>query len=86
MQIEDQAKLFSRGLSNLKTALLIGGCPLPQQLHRLGQQIQIIIATPGRLNEILEKHEEICDLRFVQIVVLDEVDTMLQMGFQAQVI
>ena len=85
MQIEEQAKLLCKGLKNLKTALLIGGNPLPNQLHRLEQGVQILIATPGRLNDILEKHEDLCDLTTVQILVLDEVDTMLQMGFQMQV-
>lgn len=85
MQIEDQAKAFCKGLRNMKTVLLIGGNPLPQQLHRLEQGIQIMIATPGRLNEILEKHSDQCDLRFVQMFVLDEVDVMLKLGFQAQV-
>ena len=70
----------------MKTALLVGGNPLPQQLHRMEQGVQILIATPGRLNDILKNHNDKCDLRFVQMFVLDEVDTMLQLGFQAQVI
>ena len=85
MQIEEQAKLFCKGLKNMKTALIIGGNPLPQQLHRLEQGIQILIATPGRLTDILERHSDRCDLSYVQMLVIDEVDTMLQLGFQAQV-
>ena len=85
MQIEVLAKLFCKGLSNMKTALIVGGNPLSQQLHRLDQGIQILIATPGRLNDIIERHSDRCDLSYVQIFVIDEVDTMLQLGFQVQV-
>eukprot|EP00794_Sanderia_malayensis_P009983 gene9983-11005_t len=85
MQLEDQAKVFCKGLRNLRTALIIGGNPLPQQLHRLKQGVQIIIATPGRLLDVLAKHDAGCNLSYVQILVLDEVDTMLQLGFQSQI-
>ena len=85
MQIEEQAKLFCKGLRNMKTALIVGGNPLPQQLHRLEQGIQILIATPGRLYDVIENHRDRCDLSHIQMVVIDEVDTMLQLGFQSQV-
>jgi len=85
MQIEEQAKALCLSMTNLKTALLIGGAPLPQQLHRLRHKIQLVIGTPGRLNDILSKHEELLSLSQIKMVVLDEVDLMLQMGFQNQV-
>ena len=83
MQIEKQAKELMQGLHHMKTALLIGGLPIPPQLHRLRSGVQIIVATPGRLQEILTQ----CgvDLSSIKVFVLDEVDTMLQMGFEQQV-
>ncbi|XP_067875447.1 probable ATP-dependent RNA helicase DDX59 [Heterodontus francisci] len=84
IQIEGQAKELMMGLPNMRTALLVGGMPLPPQLHRLKQTIKVIIATPGRLLEILK--QEAVSLCGVQTVVVDEVDTMLKMGFQQQVL
>ncbi|KAK1165332.1 putative ATP-dependent RNA helicase DDX59 isoform X1 [Acipenser oxyrinchus oxyrinchus] len=84
IQIERQAKEMVMGLPNMRTALLVGGMPLPPQLHRLKQSIKIIIATPGRLLEILK--QEAVQLYGIKIVVVDEADTMLKMGFQQQVL
>ncbi|XP_041791692.1 probable ATP-dependent RNA helicase DDX59 [Chelmon rostratus] len=84
IQIERQAKELVMGLPNMRTALLVGGMPLPPQLHRLKSSIKIVIATPGRLLEILKQKE--VQLDKVKVVVVDEVDTMLKMGFQQQVL
>uniref|UniRef100_UPI0037E954BF probable ATP-dependent RNA helicase DDX59 n=1 Tax=Semicossyphus pulcher TaxID=241346 RepID=UPI0037E954BF len=84
IQIERQAKELVMGLPNMRTALLVGGMPLPPQLHRLKSNIKIIIATPGRLLEILK--QKAVQLDNVKVVVVDEVDTMLKMGFQQQVL
>ncbi|XP_007233278.3 probable ATP-dependent RNA helicase DDX59 isoform X1 [Astyanax mexicanus] len=84
IQIERQAKELIMGLPNMRTALLVGGMPLPPQLHRLKQHIKIVIATPGRIIEILKQNAVRLD--DVKTVVVDEVDTMLKMGFQQQVL
>ncbi|XP_068175825.1 probable ATP-dependent RNA helicase DDX59 [Antennarius striatus] len=84
IQIERQTKELVMGLPNMRTALLVGGMPLPPQLHRLKSSIKIIIATPGRLFEILK--QKAVQLDEVKVVVVDEVDTMLKMGFQQQVL
>ncbi|CAN9500960.1 unnamed protein product [Ophioblennius macclurei] len=84
IQIERQAKELVIGIPNMRTALLVGGMPLPPQLHRLKASIKIVIATPGRLIEILK--QKALQLDKVRIVVVDEVDTMLKMGFQQQVL
>ncbi|XP_061883498.1 probable ATP-dependent RNA helicase DDX59 [Entelurus aequoreus] len=84
IQIERQAKEVVIGLPNMRTALLVGGMPLPPQLHRLKSSIKIVIATPGRLLEVLK--QKAVRLDRVKIVVVDEVDTMLKMGFQQQVL
>ncbi|CAL9695439.1 unnamed protein product [Knipowitschia caucasica] len=84
IQIEKQTKDLMMGLPNMRTALLVGGMPLPPQLHRLKRTIKIVIATPGRLIEILK--QKAVKLEMVEIVVVDEVDTMLKMAFQQQVL
>ncbi|XP_027527669.1 probable ATP-dependent RNA helicase DDX59 [Neopelma chrysocephalum] len=84
IQIERQAKELMAGLPNMRTVLLVGGLPLPPQLHRLKQSVKVIIATPGRLLEILKQSS--VQLHGIKIVVVDEVDTMLKMGFQQQVL
>ncbi|XP_074858985.1 putative ATP-dependent RNA helicase DDX59 isoform X1 [Carettochelys insculpta] len=84
VQIERQAKELMVGLPNMRTVLLVGGLPLPPQLHRLKQTVKVIIATPGRLLDILKQSS--VQLHSVKIVVVDEADTMLKMGFQQQVL
>ncbi|XP_009188791.3 probable ATP-dependent RNA helicase DDX59 isoform X2 [Papio anubis] len=84
IQIERQAKELMSGLPRMKTVLLVGGLPLPPQLYRLQQQVKVIIATPGRLLDIIKQSSvELCGIK---IVVVDEADTMLKMGFQQQVL
>ncbi|KAL8178215.1 UNVERIFIED_CONTAM: DEAD (Asp-Glu-Ala-Asp) box polypeptide 59 [Gekko kuhli] len=84
IQIEKQAKELMIGLPNMRTVLLVGGLPLPPQLHRLKQNVKVIIATPGRLLDILKQSS--VQLHHIKIVVVDEADTMLKMGFQQQVL
>ncbi|KAF0877196.1 DDX59 helicase, partial [Crocuta crocuta] len=84
IQIESQAKELMTGLPRMKTVLLVGGLPLPPQLYRLRQHVKVIIATPGRLLDIIKQSS--VELRGIKIVVIDEADTMLKMGFQQQVL
>ncbi|XP_035189358.1 probable ATP-dependent RNA helicase DDX59 isoform X2 [Oxyura jamaicensis] len=70
IQIERQAKELMAGLPNMRTVLLVGGLPLPPQLHRLKQSVKVIIATPGRLLEILKQNS--VQLHGIKIVVVDE--------------
>lgn len=85
IQIEAVAKLLIQGIAHMKTALLVGGMPMPPQLHRLQQGVQIIIATPGRLIDIGKKDSETLCLLFVSHCVIDEVDMMLDIGFHSQI-
>ena len=67
----------------LRTALLIGGLSMSNQVRMVKASPHIIIATPGRLNDHLE--EKSVKLDRVKIIVLDEADRMLDMGFWPQV-
>ncbi|GKV19036.1 hypothetical protein SLEP1_g29336 [Rubroshorea leprosula] len=82
IQVEEQAKLLGKGLP-FKTALVVGGEVMAGQLYRVQQGVELIIGTPGRLIDLLTKHE--ISLDDVMVFVLDEVDCMLQRGFRDQV-
>lgn len=73
-QIEETLKSLG-----LKTALLIGGAPIGRQVMQLRGRPQVIVATPGRLEDHLSQKS--MDLRNASIIVLDEADRMLDMGF-----
>ncbi|KAG4941445.1 hypothetical protein JHK87_045316 [Glycine soja] len=82
IQVEEHAKLLGKGLP-FKTALVVGGDAMAGQLHRIQQGVELIVGTPGRLVDLLMKHE--IDLDDVMTFVVDEVDCMLQRGFRDQV-
>jgi ATP-dependent RNA helicase RhlE len=69
--------------AGLRTALLIGGASIYAQIQDLKRGPHIIIATPGRLNDHLQ--QKTLQLKNVKIVVLDEADRMLDMGFAPQI-
>jgi ATP-dependent RNA helicase RhlE len=67
----------------LRTAVLIGGAPIYSQIQALKRNPHVIIATPGRLNDHLQQRT--IQLKTTRIVVLDEADRMLDMGFAPQI-
>jgi len=77
-QIERQCRTIGRG-SGLAGALLIGGTSMGPQLNDLRYNPRIIIGTPGRIKDHLERGSLV--LSDCNLVVLDEVDRMLDMGF-----
>ncbi|XP_073099073.1 DEAD-box ATP-dependent RNA helicase 41 [Elaeis guineensis] len=82
VQVEEQAKVLGKGLP-FKTALVIGGDAMAGQVYRIQKGVELIVGTPGRLIDLLTKHD--IDLNEVSVLVLDEVDSMLQKGFRDQV-
>ena len=66
--------------TDLKTTLVMGGASWPKQVAELKAGAQIEVATPGRLLDHLENNRRF-DLRFAEVLVLDEGDRMLDMGF-----
>lgn len=77
-QIEEQCRKIAKG-SGLDGAILIGGVAMGPQLQQLRHSPRIIIGTPGRVKDHLERRS--LDLANCNIIVLDEVDRMLDMGF-----
>jgi len=82
LQIDDVIKDVARFL-NIRTAVLIGGASIGLQRRSLEREPRILVATPGRLIDHLE-HRSV-SLADVQILVLDEADRMLDMGFAPQI-
>ncbi|MBX4188303.1 MAG: DEAD/DEAH box helicase [Candidatus Doudnabacteria bacterium] len=82
LQVDANLKKLGQPLG-LKTAVLIGGEPMNKQIRALKQDPHIIVATPGRLNDHLENTR--LSLQNVSILVLDEADHMLDMGFAPQI-
>ncbi len=79
----DEAIIPLATAHHLRTAVLIGGASMRNQLHRLRENPRIVVATPGRLNDIIEQGR--FRLKDVCILVLDEADRMLDMGFLPQI-
>lgn len=77
-QIEEQCKVVGRG-SGLTGALLIGGASMGPQLRDLRAQPRIVIGTPGRVKDHIERNT--LNLSTFNTIVLDEFDRMLDMGF-----
>jgi ATP-dependent RNA helicase RhlE len=77
-QISDNFKKYANG-TNLKIALVYGGVSQMRQVDEIRRNPQIIIATPGRLLDLIE--QGFIDLSAIQTFVLDECDRMLDMGF-----
>ncbi len=81
-QVAEDAKELGRG-SGLRTADIVGGVGYGPQIQALEEGFEIIAATPGRFNDHLERGN--VDLSGLRILVLDEADRMLDMGFRPQI-
>jgi len=77
-QVLDNLELLGSG-TNLKSLLIHGGVGYGKQIDGIKSGVDILIATPGRLIDLMEKG--VVKLNKVEILVLDEVDRMLDMGF-----
>lgn len=82
LQVEEVLQKIGAPLG-LRTAVLIGGAPMGLQLQRLRNKPHIVVATPGRLLDHVQ-HKSL-DLAHYTVVVLDEADRMLDMGFAPQI-
>ena len=81
-QIQEQAYKFASPCQ-LRTACLFGGAPKGAQIRDLERGSEIVVATPGRLIDILEMGK--VNFKRCTYVVLDEADRMLDMGFEPQI-
>ncbi len=82
IQVNESLEKIGRSLG-LKTAVLIGGDNINRQIKQIRGNPHIIIATPGRLTDHIDR--KTISLENVSILVLDEADRMLDMGFEPQI-
>ncbi len=79
LQVEKSAMKYGQALRRFRTACLVGGAPYGLQLKRLSTPVDVVVATPGRLIDHLERGK--IDFSRLEVLVLDEADRMLDMGF-----
>jgi ATP-dependent RNA helicase RhlE len=77
-QIFENFRAYGRGL-RLSAAVVFGGVPIGAQQRRLASGVDILIATPGRLLDLIDRRS--LELSSVEVLVLDEADRMLDLGF-----
>lgn len=82
MQIHEEARKFSYQ-TGVRVVVAYGGAPITQQLRELERGVDILVATPGRLVDLLERAR--VSLQSIRYLALDEADRMLDMGFEPQV-
>jgi ATP-dependent RNA helicase DeaD len=80
-QIAGQLELFGKYQPSVNMLAVYGGAPISNQMRALRNKPQhVIIATPGRLIDLINRRA--IDLKFLELLVLDEADEMLNMGFK----
>ena len=79
LQVSDAAKKYGKYLNRTNVVSILGGMPYPLQNKLLSQPVDILVATPGRLIDHIQRGR--IDFKRLQMLVLDEADRMLDMGF-----
>ena len=83
MQIVNELNLFKKHVPGVQVLAVYGGTSIGMQIKDLKRGVQIIVATPGRLIDLIER--KAINLEQIEYVVLDEADEMLNMGFQEDI-
>ena len=83
LQITNDIKNFSKNTQNAHVVAVYGGANIMLQLREIRNGVQIVVATPGRMLDIIGR--KAIDFSSVKYVVLDEADEMLNMGFQEDI-
>ncbi len=83
LQIADDLRDFAKYLDGIHIEAVYGGASIEQQIRSLRKGVQIVVATPGRLIDLMKRG--VAKLDDVYNVVLDEADEMLNMGFQESI-
>ena len=83
VQIENDLKLFAKNTRNFNSVAVYGGANIRNQIDSIRRGVQVVVATPGRLIDLLGR--KAVDLTQIKYLVLDEADEMLNMGFQEDI-
>ncbi|GGP46368.1 ATP-dependent RNA helicase [Shewanella saliphila] len=82
-QVAEEIRTLARGIHNIKVLTLCGGVPMGPQVGSLEHGAHIIVGTPGRIVDHLDRNR--LDLSNMNMLILDEADRMLEMGFQQHI-
>ena len=80
IQIVSEVELFKKFMPGMHVVAVYGGASIGMQIRDIRKGVQIVVATPGRLIDLIER--KAINLEQIRYVVLDEADEMLNMGFQ----
>jgi ATP-dependent RNA helicase DeaD len=83
MQIVSEMELFKKFMPGIQVLAVYGGTSIGMQIRDLKRGVHIVVATPGRLIDLIER--KAINLEKIEYVVLDEADEMLNMGFQEDI-
>ncbi|HWJ26453.1 MAG TPA: DEAD/DEAH box helicase [Flavisolibacter sp.] len=83
LQIVKEIESFKKHISGLHLVAVYGGSSISMQIRDIRRGVQIVVATPGRLIDLIER--KAINLEEIKYVVLDEADEMLNMGFQEDI-
>lgn len=83
VQITNDLERFSKSYKDLRVVAVYGGASMGDQIRKIKQGVNLVIATPGRLIDLLSR--KALQLQTVRFVVLDEADEMLNMGFKEDI-
>ena len=83
LQIEKEVELFKKHMPGTNIVAVYGGSSISMQIRDIKRGVQIVVATPGRLIDLIER--KAINLEQIKYVVLDEADEMLNMGFQEDI-
>ena len=83
LQITSDLNNYAKNLDNVHVVAVYGGASISDQLRQIKRGVQIVVATPGRMLDIINR--KAIDFSEVRYVVLDEADEMLNMGFQEDI-
>jgi ATP-dependent RNA helicase DeaD len=79
LQITNELKLYSKYVGGLRTVAVYGGASITEQAREIKRGAQIIVATPGRMQDMIRR--QLVDISQIDYCILDEADEMLNMGF-----
>lgn len=83
MQIVNEINIFKKFLPIINVVAVYGGASIVSQMRDIKRGVQVVVATPGRLIDLIER--KAINLEQIKYVVLDEADEMLNMGFQEDI-
>jgi len=83
IQIVNEIEIFKKHLRGVHVVAVYGGTSIGAQIRDLKRGVQIVVATPGRLIDLIER--KAINLEEIEYVILDEADEMLNMGFQEDI-